>query len=98
MSLENLNAHIVNPEQRITLSGQSFGELIAFQTVQVATLERCVAAINRIDPHGENELLAEVGFVLHGLLIATGGVLSESIRQAMEQGLRIDLEGAPTRH
>lgn len=91
MNIETLGVRVSNPEQHINLEGKSFADLILFQHMHAANLQRCVAALSAGNPHGDNELLAEVQAQMQAMVNASSGVLQEYLRVAREQGLRFEI-------
>lgn len=94
MSINTLGVQITNPEQNIVLPGTAFADLVRFEFLRTKNLQRCLAALNLVGPHGENEALVEVQVQLQVMMNASSGVLQEHLRLAREQGLRFEI--APT--
>lgn len=95
MTIERMNVRVSNPEQSINIEGTSYAELILFEHLRTANLQRCVAALGVQNPHGEDELLAEVAAQLQAMVNASAGVLQECLRVAQAQGLRFEIVPSP---
>lgn len=98
MSTEILKSPVVrvsNPEQNITLTGASYADLILFEYLRAENMRRCVAALNLVSPHGENELLTAVQAQMQAMLNASAGVLSQYLRVAQLQGLHFEIVPQP---
>ena len=91
MSRENLGVRVANPEQHINLEGKSFADIILFEHLRTTNLQRCVVALRVGNPHGDNELLAELQVQMQAMANASTGVLNEYLRVAREQGLRFEI-------
>lgn len=95
MSINKLGVQVTNPEQNIVLTGASYADLVLFEYLRTENLRRCVAALNLMGPHAENETLVEVRAQLQVMVNASSGVLQEHLRLAREQGLRFEIAPTP---
>lgn len=86
MNIENIGVRVTNPEQRISLDGKAFFNIIRFEHLRAANLQRCVDALRAGNPHG-SEQLAEI----EAMVNASAGMLKEHMRVAIEQGLRFEI-------
>lgn len=93
-AIEKLGVRISDHAKNITIDGKSYADLVLFEYLRTENLRRCLAALNLVGPHGENETLVEVQAQLQVMAKASSGVLQEHLRLAREQGLRFEI--APT--
>jgi hypothetical protein len=89
--IESFGVHVSNPEHNITTPAKAYAELVLFGHVLTASLRRCIAEINDISPHGEDERLVNVQAQLQASANASAGVVQELLRMAIAQGLHFDL-------
>lgn len=95
MTIEKLGVRVANPEQNINLEGTSFAELVLFEHLRVENLQRCVAALGKLNHDGGDEPLAEIAAQLQAMANASAGVRQEHLRVAHAQGLRFEIAPSP---
>ena len=88
MGIEALGVSVENPAHSVSMDAGSYGELLAWMYAHGRNLHQAVALLNRINPDGSHEGLAELQNQLH--LMATGvmEILNENLAIAIEDGVK----------